>query len=70
MEKDEGIPIGLAEKTGALMMINRKEKGLLLSVLAMTMRSASGQNWIRRRLGPEYLDIGAQLLKSMGGGHG
>jgi len=57
----------LADKTGALMMINKKERALLRTILAMTMRSSSAKEWITKKLGPEYLQIGESLLKSMGG---
>jgi hypothetical protein len=67
MEKDDEILIGLADKTGALMMINKKERELLRTILAMTMRSSSAKDWITKKLGPEYVEIGSKLLKSMGG---
>jgi hypothetical protein len=67
MEKDDEILMGLADKTGALMMINKKERELLRTILAMTMRSSSAKDWITKKLGAEYVDIGTKLLKSMGG---
>jgi hypothetical protein len=70
MEIDEDILIGLANKTGALLMIDKKERELLRSILAMTMRSSSAKDWIRNRLGPEYIEIDTKLLSSMGGEHG
>jgi hypothetical protein len=70
MDKEEEILIGLANKTGALMMINKKERELLRSILAMTMRSSSAKGWIENRLGPEYIEIGTKLLQSMGGDQG
>jgi hypothetical protein len=65
MEKEDNT--GLADRTGALMMINKKERELLRTILVMTMRSSSAKEWISKKLGPEYLEIGASLLKSMGG---
>jgi hypothetical protein len=67
MEKEDEILMGLADKTGALMMINKKERALLRMILATTMRSPSAKEWITKKLGPEYVQIGASLLKSMGG---
>ena len=67
MEKDDEILMGLADKTGALMMIDKKERRLLRTILAMTLRSSSAKDWISKKLGPEYVDIGTKLLKSMGG---
>lgn len=69
MEKEDDILIGLADKTGALMMINKKERELLRTILSMTMRSSSAKDWVSKKLGPEYIEIGEKLLKSMGGGN-
>ena len=67
MEKDDDILAGLADKTGALMMINKKERELLRTILLMTMRSSSAKDWITKKLGPEYVEIGTKLLRFMGG---
>jgi len=67
MEKDDDILIGLADKTGALMMINKKERELIKTILAMTMRSSNARDWITKKLGPEYVEVGGKLLKSLGG---
>ena len=64
---NDEINIALADATGALMMINKKERELLRTILAMTMRSSSAKDWITKKLGPEYVEIGEKLLKSMGG---
>ena len=67
MEENDDTLIGLADRTGALLMVNKKERELLRTVLAMTMRSSSAREWITKKLGPEYVEIGGKLLKSMGG---
>ncbi|MBN2032593.1 MAG: hypothetical protein JW836_04890 [Deltaproteobacteria bacterium] len=67
MDKNDDILIGLADKTGALLMINQKERELLRTILSMTVRSLSAKDWITKKLGPEYMKIAEQLLKSMGG---
>jgi len=67
MEKEDDILIGLADKTGALMMINKKERELLRSILSMTMRSSTAKDWISKKLGTEYVEVGTKLLNSMGG---
>lgn len=67
MEKEDEMMVGLADKTGALMMINKKERELLRTILSMTMRSPSAKDWITKKLGPDYVEIGTNLLKSMGG---
>ena len=66
MDNRNDINIGLADNTGALLMINKKERRLLRELLAMSMKSPSARQWIAKKLGAEYLRIGEKLLKSMG----
>jgi hypothetical protein len=66
-EKDD-VPVGLADKTGALLMIDKKERELVRELLAMTLKSPSARDWISKKLGKEYVQIGVKLLKAMGGG--
>jgi hypothetical protein len=66
MDNSNDIDIGLADNTGALLMINKKERLLLRELLAMSMKSPSARQWIAKRLGAEYIKIGEKLLKSMG----
>ena len=61
------INLGLADATGALLMINKKERRLLKELLSMSMKSPSARQWISKKLGPEYVRIGERLLRSMGG---
>jgi len=61
------INLGLADATGALLMINKKERRLLKELLSMSMKSPSARKWISKKLGPEYVRIGERLLKTMGG---
>ncbi|MGD2126394.1 MAG: hypothetical protein PVG99_09955 [Desulfobacteraceae bacterium] len=67
MDNTNEINIGLADSTGALLMINKKERELLKALLAMSMKSPSARQWIAKKLGSEYIKIGEKLLKSMGG---
>jgi hypothetical protein len=64
-ERDE-IAIGLADRTGALMMINKKERRLIKELLAVTLKSPTAKDWIIKKLGREYIQIGEKLLKAMG----
>lgn len=64
---NEDTNIALADATGALMMINKKERRLLRELLAMSLKSPSAREWISTRLGREYVDIGDKLLRNMGG---
>ena len=67
MEEKDDVLVGLADKTGALLMIDKKERELIRELLAMTLKSPSAREWISKKLGKEYVQIGVGLLKNMGG---
>jgi hypothetical protein len=67
MEDNNEVLVGLADKTGALLMIDKKERELVRELLVMTLKSPSAREWISRKLGKEYIQIGIKLLKAMGG---
>jgi hypothetical protein len=67
MEEKDDVLVGLADKTGALLMIYKKERELVRELLAMTLKSPSAREWISKKLGKEYVQIGMKLLKAMGG---
>ena len=67
MEEKKDINIALHDKTGALLMIDKKERRLVKEILAVTMKSPASRGWIEKKLGKEYLEIGEKLLQSMGG---
>jgi hypothetical protein len=67
MEEKDDVLVGLADKTGALLMIDKKERELVRELLAMTLKSPSAREWISKKLGKEYVQIGMKLLKAMGG---
>jgi len=67
MEEKDDLLVGLADKTGALLMIDKKERELVRELLAMTLKSPSAREWISKKLGKEYVQIGMKLLKAMGG---
>jgi len=67
MEDNNEVLVGLADKTGALLMIDKKERELVREILAMTLKSPSAREWISKKLGKEYIQIGVKLLKAMGG---
>lgn len=68
MEKKKDIDLALHDETGALLMLNKKERKLLREILLMTLKSNSAKNWIVKKLGKEYVQIGEKLIKGMGGG--
>ncbi len=67
MEDNNEVLVGLADKTGALLMIDKKERELVREILAMSLKSPSAREWISKKLGKEYVQIGVKLLKAMGG---
>jgi hypothetical protein len=67
MEEKDDVLVGLADKTGALLMIDKKERELVRELLTMTLKSPSAKEWISKKLGKEYVQIGMKLLKAMGG---
>jgi len=67
MEEKDDLQVGLEDKTGALLMIVKKERELVRELLAMTLKSPSAREWISKKLGKEYVQIGMKLLKAMGG---
>jgi len=67
MEDNNEMLVGLADKTGALLMIDKKERELVREILEMSLKSPSAREWISKKLGREYVEIGVKLLKAMGG---
>ncbi len=65
-EQQDEIAVGLADRTGALMMINKKERMLIRELLSVTLKSPTAKEWIVNRLGREYIQIGEKLLRAMG----
>jgi hypothetical protein len=65
MDERDDMALGLADRTGALMMINRKERLLIKQLLVVTLKSPRAKEWIVRKLGREYIQIGERLLKAM-----
>lgn len=67
MADNHEVKFGLHDKTGALLMLNKKERALMKELLLLTLSSESARNWIIKKLGAEYLKVGEKLLKTMGG---
>ncbi|MBW1941201.1 MAG: hypothetical protein JRG79_08035 [Deltaproteobacteria bacterium] len=61
------IQLALHDKTGALLMIDKRERRLVKELLAITLKSKSSREWIVKKLGSEYIEIAEKLLKTMGG---
>jgi len=66
MNEKNDINLALHDATGALLMLNKKERKLLKELLDMTLKSKNAREWIVKKLGSEYIDVGEGLLKAMG----
>lgn len=66
MNNQKDINFALHDATGALLMLNKKERRLLKELLDMTLKSNNAREWITKKLGSEYIGIGEGLLKAMG----
>jgi hypothetical protein len=66
MEESDEMAIGLADRTGALMMINKKERLLIKELLVVTLKSPNAKEWIVKKLGREYIQTAERLLKAIG----
>jgi altronate dehydratase len=67
MAKKKPDDIAFQDETGQMFMLNKKERQLLRELLAKVIKSVSGRKAINEKLGPEYVKIGLNLLKQMGG---
>ena len=67
MDNNEDTELALYDKTGALLMLNKEERKLLRELLSMTLKSKNAREWIEKKLGKEFVNIGENLLKTMGG---
>jgi len=65
-DKKKSVDAELSDKTGALLMLNKEERKLIKELLLMTMNSESVKSYIVKKLGKNYLEVGASLLKTMG----
>jgi hypothetical protein len=66
MNQKKDINLALHDATGALLMLNKKERKLLKELLDMTLKSKNAREWIVKKLGEEYVEIGENLLRVMG----
>jgi hypothetical protein len=59
--------LALHGNTGALLMLDKRERKLLKELLTITLKSPASREWITKKLGPEYLEVAEKLLTNMGG---
>ncbi len=65
-DKTNRTDVELSDKTGALLMLNKEERKLIRELLLMAMNSESVKSYIVKKLGKNYIEVGASLLKTMG----
>ena len=66
-DDSQEMQLALHDKTGALLMLDKRERKLLKELLTITLKSSASREWITKKLGSEYLEVAEKLLKSMGG---
>ena len=56
-----------ADETGNFFLLNKTERKLLKEILNITLSAEQGKKYIVKKLGEDYLEIGAEFLKRIGG---
>ena len=56
-----------ADETGDFFLLNKTERKLLKEILNITLSAEQGKKYIVKKLGEDYLEIGAEFLKRIGG---
>jgi hypothetical protein len=56
-----------SDESGEFLMLDKKERILVKTILQRTMKSASGRQVLQDLLGREYVEIGLKLLRQMTG---
>ena len=67
MEKKKETDGALFNRSSAMLMLDNKERKLLKEILRTTLRSRAARTWIVEKLRKEYVQIGQNLLKILGG---
>ncbi len=65
-DRKSGGETELKDPTSQLFMLSKKERLLVKSVLPWGLNSKAGRKFIAEKLGPDYIEIGAKLLKDIG----
>lgn len=55
------------DQSGGFLLLNKKEREILREILARSLSSPEGRHYIKNTLGEEYVRIGLDFLKSIGG---
>ncbi len=55
------------DQTGNFFLLNKTERRLLREILNITLSAEQGKKYIINKLGEDYLDVGTDFLKRIGG---
>jgi hypothetical protein len=55
------------DNTGNFFLLNKTERKLLREILNITLGAEQGKKYIVKKLGEDYLEVGADFLKRIGG---
>ena len=67
MTDKEASAIGMRDSTGGFFLLNKKERTLVRQILSMTLQSEQGKEYILKKFGGEFLNIGEKFLIKIGG---
>jgi len=56
-----------SSQSSKFLMLNKKERILLRALLSGSLASEAGREFIAKKFGEEYLEVGDRLLSEMGG---
>lgn len=56
-----------SDDAGNFFLLNKTERKLLKEILNITLSAEQGKKYIVNKLGEDYLEVGADFLKRIGG---
>ena len=67
MKDNDDAHLGYLGETGGFFMLNKPERNLLREILNITLNAEQGKRYIINKLGEEYIEIGTNFFKRIGG---
>ena len=67
MNKKNDAHVGYLDETVGSFLLNKSERRLLREILNITLKAEQGKRYIINKLGKEYIDIGTEFFKKIGG---
>lgn len=62
MDAKNDLDAASCDNSGALMVLDEKERKLVMLLISKTLMSENGKRYITARLGARYIEIGERLL--------